>query len=309
MNGMDHKKPSANPNPPRKGKGAGGGQYTSYKNTKHEAALASARNLLEERRRQLSQMGWLPAIPQAQTADTESAAVWWARTESIAELGRYEAMPRFDADGREARLRSYEGQETKVKMPSVNAVRRYAQSNAGTFDMPVEAHTPHGPITGHVRVTYNGNGRYSVSGVRMPAEHAEYVAETVLATLEARRPTRALAEVRDILARRRERLASQGASLREVDSSWIRGVGYNKYDHQLVMNLGGRVYGYHVDEQTYDDLMNSRSIGEAYNYLVKRVAPRFEVEQHEECGNYFYAGKPHRCPSVHYDPPTAPQFA
>lgn len=169
--------------------------------------------------------------------------------------------------------------------------------------MPVEAVTPHGPITGHVRVTSNGIGRYSVSDVQMPKEHGAYVAESVLAALEARRPSRALGEVRDILARRRERLASQGARVKPVDSGWIRGVGYNPYDEQLVMNLQGRMYGYRVDPQTYEDMMMSHSIGQAYNALVKKVAPRYEVEQHEECGNWFYPGGPeHRCPSVHNKP-------
>lgn len=278
------------------------GRFGEQQHSAPEAVLpVTTESLLESRRRQLAQFGFVPAQPQLKLAETTNADTWWKRTTSIAEAGQYELMPRADEDGRQARLRTYEGRDTKVRMPSVAAIRRHAASGE-TFDVPVEAITPHGPITGHVRVTSNGGGRYSVSAVRMPAEHGEYVAESVLASLEARRPSRALSDVRDILSRRRERLASQGVKMKPVDSSWIQGVGYNPYDEQLVMNLQGRTYGYRVDRETYEDMMTSHSIGQAYNALVKKVAPRFEVERHEECGNYFYAGAEHRCPSYHHAP-------
>lgn len=278
------------------------GRFGAQIHSAPEAGLpVSTESLLESRRRQLAALGFVPAQPQLKLAATADADTWWKRTTSIAEAGQYELMPRQDENGKAARLRVYEGHDTTVRMPSVAAIRRHAAAG-GTFDVPVEAMTPHGPITGHVRVTSNGGGRYSVSAVQMPAQHGEYVAESVLASLEARRPSRALAEVRDILVRRRERLASQGARVKPVDSGWIRGVGYNPYDEQLVMDLQGRMYGYHVDRETYEDMMGSYSIGQAYNALVKKVAPKFEVEQHEECGNYFYAGAEHRCPSYHNAP-------
>lgn len=283
------------------------GRFGEQEHSAPEASLApvTTESLLEARRQQLAALGFVPAQPQLKLAQTQSADTWWKRTESIAEGGQYQLMSREDENGRSAHLRTYEGADTKVKMPSVTAVRRRAASGE-TFDVPVEAITPHGPITGHVRVTSNGGGRYSVSAVQMPAEHGEYVAESVLAALEARRPSRALADVRDILARRRERLASQGVRMKSVESGWIREVGYNPYDEQLVMNLQGRTYGYHVDRETYEDLMTSHSIGQAYNALVKKTAPKFEVEQHAVedggCGNYFYAGNEHRCPSYHNAP-------
>lgn len=279
------------------------GRFGEQEHSAPETSLApvTTESLLEARRQQLAALGFVPAQPQLKLAQTADAGTWWKRTESIAEGGQYDLMPRTDEDGRTARLRTYEGHGTTVKMPSVAAIRRHAASGE-TFDVPVEAITPHGPITGHVRVTANGDGRYSVSAVRMPAEHGEYVAESVLASLEARRPSRALSEVRDILARRRERLASQGVRMKPVESAWIKSVGYNPHDEQLVMNLQGRVYGYHVDRETYEDMMTSHSIGQEYNALVKKTAPKFEVEQHEECGNYFYAGSEHRCPSYHNAP-------
>lgn len=280
------------------------GRFGEQTHTAPEATLpaVTTESLLESRRRQLAELGFVPAAPQLKLAAAPDADTWWKRTTSIAEAGQYEVMPRRSEDGRAARLRVYEGSDTKVRMPSVTAIRRHATEVGTTFDVPVEAMTPHGPITGHVRVTSNGGGRYSVSAVQMPKEHGEYVAESVLAALEARRPSRALSEVRDILARRRERLASQGVKVKPVDSGWIRGVGYNPYDEQLVMDLQGRVYGYHVDRETYEDMMSSHSIGQAYNALVKKTAPKFEVERHEDCGNYFYADSEHRCPSYHYAP-------
>jgi hypothetical protein len=280
------------------------GRFGEQEHSAPETTLVTTESLLESRRRQLAAFGFVPAQPQLKLNDTADVEQWWKRTQSIAEAGQYETMPQRDADGKRAMLRTYAGSNTKVRMPSVTSIRRFAKQHGTTFDVPVEAVTPHGPITGHVRVTSHGGGRYSVSAVQMPKEHAEYVAESVLASLEARRPSRGLAEVRDILTRRRERLASQGVKVKPVDSGWIQGVGYNPNDQQLVMNLQGRVYGYHVEPDVYEAMMSSGSIGSAYNHLVKRVAPRFEVEQHS-CGNYFYAGAEHRCPSYHH----APNFA
>lgn len=286
----------------------GTGRFGEQQHSAPETTLpVTTESLLESRRAQLAALGFVPAAPQLKLAAAPDADTWWKRTTSIAEAGQYEVMPRRSADGKAARLRVYEGHDTKVRMPSVASIRRHAAEVGTTFDVPVEAMTPHGPITGHVRVTSNGGGRYSVSAVQMPREHGEYVAESVLASLEARRPSRGLSEVRDILSRRRERLASQGVRVKPVESGWIRGVGYNPHDEQLVMDLQGRVYGYHVDRETYEDMMTSHSIGQAYNALVKKTAPKFEVAQHEVgeggCGNFYYTGGPeHRCPSYHHAP-------
>lgn len=280
------------------------GRFGEQQHTAPETNLApvTTQAMLEARRRQLIELGFVPAQPQLKLNAAPNADTWWARAASIAEGGQYETMPQRSAQGQRHLLRTYDGHGTSVRMPSVTAIRRFAAEHGTTFDVPVEAVTPHGPITGHVRVTSNGNGRYSVSAVSMPKEHGEYVAESVLASLEARRPSRALSEVRDILARRRARLAAQGVKVKPVESGWIKGVGYNPNDGQLVMNLQGRVYGYNVDRDTYEKMMHSHSIGSAYNHLIKKVAPRFEVEQCESCSNYHYAGTEHRCPSYHYAP-------
>lgn len=288
------------------------GTFGAQEHTAPEASLPVAVTtelLLESRRRQLEDFGFVPAQPQFKLAETNDVEKWWERTNTIAEAGQYTVMPQRSATGTRAALRRYEGSDTQVRMPSVTAIRRYAKEHGTTFDVPVEAVTPHGPITGHVRVTSHGGGRYSVSAVQMPKEHGAYVAESVLASLEARRPSRGLSEVRDILERRRERLAAQGVKVKPVDSSWIQGVGYNPNDEQLVMDLQGRVYAYHVDPDTYEEMMSAPSLGSAYNALVKRKAPTFAVEQHETCGNYFYAGSAHRCPSYHHTPDRAREAA
>ena len=298
------------------------GRFGAQHHSAPEATLGApaerpvtADSLLAARRAQIADWGFTPAVPQMKLTDAANPDQWWARTSSIAEVGQYETMPQRSASGVRSRLKTYEGRETALRMPSVTSVRRFAAEHGTTFDLPVEATTPHGPVTGHVRVTSHGGGRYSVSAVNMPKEHAEYVAESVHATLEARRPSRGLAEVQGILARRRARIASQGASLKPVESSFIRGMGYNPHDGQLIMNIGGRMYGYHLQEQehditgeilspdqVYDHLVHSTSLGRAYNAMVKKRSPRFEVEQHAACGNWHYAGEPHSCPSFHEAP-------
>lgn len=285
------------------------GEFAERTRTAPEVALNIESTLgaqLKARRAQLRQYGYIAArsVERGNPYQSVPASQWWNITDGLANISDvgFAVMPSQRDDGGRAYLKTYVGSETALRMPSASSVRAYAAQHGTTFDMPVEAHTPGGPVTGHVRVTSNGEGRWSVSAVAMPEPQGSYVAESVSAVLEARRSSRALGDVQGILQRRRERIASAGVKVRPIaSSSWITGVGYNTADRQMVVQMNGRTYGYRVSPQTFEETITAESPGQAYNRLVKG-APRFEVKFHDQCGRYYSATSGHRCASAHNPP-------
>ncbi|WP_292716246.1 KTSC domain-containing protein [Microbacterium sp. 13-71-7] len=252
---------------------------------------------MSARRAALEAHGYLPArsLAKADPSGDISPERWWAAAGLTASNGDgYTVMGRG-----EGKLRRYEGSEVTLRMPSVASIEAFARQTGTTFDMPVEAATPRGPVTGHVRVTRHEDGRWSVSAVGMPQAEGAYAAEAVNAVLETRRPSLALHDIKDVLQRRRERIAAAGVRLRRVDaSSWITGIGYNEADEQLVVEMNGRTYGYHVSREAYQETLEAPSVGRAYNAFVKGQ-PRYEVAQCERCTRYYNASNTHRCASQH----------
>ena len=92
--------------------------------------------------------------------------------------------------------------------------------------------------------------------------------------LEARRPSRALNEVGDLLARRRERQRVQGVPVSAVRSTFIAGVGYDKATGTMAVAMtGGRLYGYQVPAEVHRAVAESTSPGGAYNAAGERHRP------------------------------------
>lgn len=271
---------------------------------------------LKSRRTALREAGYVaagagPADGSPRT--TDGIDNWWATHYVRAEQapdGSYPQIPddytpnmtggKSLAENRRTHRMLYEGAGVAVRMPSVTAIRRFSQENGNqTFDVPVEADYPGGSISGYVRVTRNGVSEWSVSSLNMGEPANSYVSEAVGASLEARRPSRALKDVKDILVRRRERLASAGVMLKPTDhSEWIKGAGYNTVGNQMVIQLGGRVYGYRTSRDRYEEVRSSWSPGKIYNRLVKG-SKRFEVAFHDKCNRFYSVENPHRCASRH----------
>lgn len=300
----------------RRPAGVGGGQFLSHQRTEPEVLLAvsSVNEKLRQRRAWLQEQGFAPAatiVDGANPYREVAARSWWGLTRAIAEdlPAGYPTMPSAHA-GTSAYRKVYAGNETTVRMPSAASVRRFADQVGTTFDVPVEATTPNGSVIGHVRVTANGAGRFSVSAVNMPESTGAYVAESVSAVLEARRPTRALGEMRALLERRRQRIAAAGVQMHPLeDSSWIREVGYNAANEQMVIRLGERTYGYHVTRDIYDAVRTAPSPGSAYNHLVKKTAERYPIDECGACGRFYNTEAGHRCASRHNPPMTREERA
>ena len=69
-----------------------------------------------------------------------------------------------------------------------------------------------------------------------------------------------------------ERLADGGVILRNVDSSALSRVGYDKREHVLVAEFkdSGAIYAYYeVPESVYNELLDAESIGNYFYYNVR----------------------------------------
>jgi hypothetical protein len=177
------------------------------------------------------------------------------------------------------------------------SIKRYATNEgSATFDVPVSASYPAGSVTGWVRVTRGADGSWATRGLGFSPEDSAYVAEAVQAVLEARRPSRALEEVGDLLDRRRARAAAVGARVEVAGSQWIKRLGYDESTNTMVMVTARSLYGFTVPPDVYRAMSESRSPGRVYNQVVKGRAVRVEVRKCSNCHRYSTAGAGHRCP-------------
>ncbi len=222
---------------------------------------------------------------------------WWAGSFVAAEYGAsgegFEKMPDDYTPGmkagralsghrRTSRVK-YEGAGVALRMPSATAIRRYStEHNNHTFDVPVSAEVDGRTVTAWVRVTSHGPRLWSTKAVGFAPNDPRglKVAEAVNAVLESRRPRTALAEARNLVARRRARAREVGVAMRPLSArnSFISHAGYDRGRGVLVLTMSGRAYGYKTDEQTAARLLESRSPGAVYNALVKGHVKRAAVE-------------------------------
>lgn len=192
-----------------------------------------------------------------------------------------------------------------VRMPSRSAIHRYStESRDVTFDVPVSASLPDGDVQGWVRVTKVGPARWEATGVGFPAGAEVGVAEAVGATLEGRAAALRPQEFGDLVERRRQRITERGFEMRQVDSSWIASVGYDRRAGVLAtMTTAGRLYGHKVPEETYQAVTGAHSPGALFNKLVKGNE-RAYVERCEQCGRFRAVAAAHTCPRGHWEPST-----
>src|SRR6478672_3390547 len=258
---------------------------------------------------------------------TEGRATWWGAHFLTAEyggrtqqgrVGEYPQMPddftprrtmgQALCGHRRTHRMAYSNQAGgyTLRMPSATSIKAFDRETGGTFDVPVSARDAAGrTVTGWVRVTRHRSGWAATPvgdfGPRTGAQGAESVA----AVLEARRPSRALNEVGDLLARRRERQRAQGVPVSAVTSSFIAGVGYDKATGTMAVAMtGGRVYGYRVSPEVHRAVTESTSPGGAYNRLVKGTG-RAAIARCAKCGRFFADTAAHACPARHQLRPQA----
>jgi hypothetical protein len=68
--------------------------------------------------------------------------------------------------------------------------------------------------------------------------------------------------------------------MQQHDSSVVRGVGYDWDEQVLTLNLNGRRYEYYgVPEEVYQHVLQSKSLGKAFNKHVKGFYDYQEIER------------------------------
>lgn len=203
------------------------------------------------------------------------------------------------AGNRRTHRMKYTGAGVTLRMPSATSVKRYAAEVGSTFDVPISIrnNATGGTLAGWVRVTHTGPGSWSVTGLGFGNGDANAkVSEAVAAVLEARRPTRGLREVGDLLAKRRERIAGAGTTVEAVNSAWVGAVGYDERTGVLITQTStGAVYGHRVRPETFESMRTASSAGKAFNQLV-RGNPRVQVTKCAQCARVHASSVAHTCP-------------
>ncbi len=274
---------------------------------------AGVDGLFAERKEALARNGYVaPATVDALVDPRTSAYVqeWWDRSFGVAEYnhesGAYPQMPddytpsktlgQATTGYRRTHRMCYRGAGVSLRMPSATAIRRFAQETGGTFDVPVSATYPGGDVSGWIRVTRTSDGGFAIRGLGFSPESSAYVAEAAHAVLEARRPSRALSEVGDLLERRRQRASALGVRTTALHSSWLRAAGYDGNSSTLVIATDRQPYGYRVPASVFTRITSSPEPGKVFNALVRGRATRVEVQACPKCGRFPPDMSMHRCP-------------
>jgi len=300
-----------------------GGQWAPMAHDEGDFELSS---VFQARARAVEALGFVQATTVRSAFRRAPAGSWWASHWALAEQppageAAYPKMPddetpmRTGGQSLSGRRRThrmaYRGAGVELRMPSAAAVRRYASHLAAktgqetvTFDVPVSTVYPdgagHREVSGWVRATRAPDGSWATRALGSRSEGAEYVAESVQCVLEARRPSRALREVGDLLERRRQRKEKLGVKLVTMRSTWVRQVGYDYATGTVLISTGQNTYGYRAPERTYQALAGSFSPGRAYNLLLRGKAQRVDVVECGACGRYYTqvdGASRHKCPT------------
>lgn len=258
-----------------------------------------------DRLTQLAADGYTPPVaynPRATNADQ-----WWAEHFAAAEYnpdGDIPKMPDHSSDTRTGHsltgtrrlpLVNYPWRGATFQMPSATACRRFAEtSNSHAVDIPITVTRPDGTqYAGWVRASGRGHS-WMCEPLNIEGKDGAAAAEAVAALLEARRPSLALREAGDLIARHNHNRA--GIEATPVSSSWIRAIGYGP-DNTLVMQTEtGRVYSYRMAATYLRAVQKHRSPGEAFNHIVKKKGQRVEAEQCPDCLRIYLTGNTHVCP-------------
>ncbi len=309
-----------------------GGQFASMSHAESVISLSDAPgrdtlngDALARRLDRLREEGYVEPVAVAAGQDPRSSSAgsdWWATHFVTAEYGDqrgdYPQMPddftpkktdgRALSGNRRTHRMDYQTADRSfaLRMPSATSIKAYEQGTGGTFDIPVSASDRSGnSVSGWVRVTRSGRD-WTATGLGDFGERTgAQVSEAVSSVLEARRPSRALAEVGDLLAKHRERAHAAGERFVPVRSTFISSVGYDDDEGTMAVAIRDRLYGYQVPRAAFSALTSASHPGKVYNAMVKGHT-RTELGRCEQCGRFYAEGNAHTCPTGHKDRPVGP---
>lgn len=195
----------------------------------------------------------------------------------------------------------YEGAGVAVRMPSASMIKAFSKQNGGNaFDVPVEVTNTHtgSTITAHVRVTNNGGGSWTATGLGFKdGRDQAVVSEAVASVLEARHPRSALMSCSDLHAKYASRKAAEGVVPRRVNSSWIGSTSYDSSNGiSFIETKDGRVYGKRASASMHQNAYSTRGQGpgEGWNKFLRR-AESVESAKCGVCGRFYVVSAGHSC--------------
>ena len=272
-----------------------------------EASIA----LSPRRRADIADGRGLDAVssPVIEGVDESSREAWWLSELSSAEWRQEGGVPKMPDDvtpsngsgrsitGHRRTYRKRYGNETTwLRMPSVSAIRSFADTaGPNTFDVPITMSYDGGQVQGWVRVTTDGEGRWTGRGLGMTPRDDAYATEAVSALLEARTPSHALTDIASLMERRRQRFAQEGVKGKSLRSTFIRSAHFDRQAGALAVRIGDRAYSYRATEAMYRQLLAAKVPGAVYNRLIKGAAQGHPVSVCDRCGNFYSPTVDHRC--------------
>lgn len=296
-----------------------GGEYAAFAHGEpgFQLKFAKDRQSMAERRELLRSAGFIPATTLQATASPSTTVHredWWDRNLIAAEYrstGKtYPQMPddytpaktlgQAMSGLRRTHRMNYSNGDISVRMPSATAVKRYSAENGNpTFDVPVSVSIKGGaPVQGWVRVTKTGPHSWEATAQGGTGANADMLSEAVAATLEARRPSAALARIPDLLAASRRREEAKGDPLVHITSSFIDAIGYDESTGTMATKIKEKVYGHRVSKDFFEMVKNAERPGSIFNKFVKGN-PGAAVQKCPKCARFFTPDKAHTCPTNH----------
>lgn len=205
------------------------------------------------------------------------------------------------------RVRTYQGAGGIVlRMPSVAAVNRMADSGTASFDVPVQAGVVDEHVAGWVRMTRSEHGVWSAKAHGMDPDSAQYAERQVSWVLGADHPTFAMNEAGTFNQLLTEQERRKGVAPIPVRSRMVSEVAYDGGSGTLFVTMKesngepGSTYGWQVPRDVYKRMLTN-SAGHVLSTEVVHRRPKVDAEQCPRCGRYWAvtgSGKDHDCPAL-----------
>ena len=256
---------------------------------------------LDERRTEIARTGATPAMSIIRGRSGASSH-FWADALRTAPIDLRHPAPKIamSIGGVRTIQHTYTGDAGTLRMPSVAALERMADTGVVTFDIPVQAGTADRHVSGWCRVHRTGRGAWAVQPMGMDEETGAMAGRQVSWVLGNEHPTFALNEFGSMAGLAAETERRAGTEPAAVRSSALREVGYN--DHEGVLyatTLDGSTYAWQSPRDVYERMLTG-SAGRVFSREVAGRMRRVEGEQCPACGRFYcvVTGEvDHTCPA------------
>lgn len=237
------------------------------------------------------------------------ARTFWRDAHATAPIDLRNPAPKIDRapGGTHYRVRTYQGAGGNIlRMPSVAAINRMAESGTVCFDIPVQAGDGAGHVAGWVRVARSEHSVWTARAHGMDPRCAQYAERQVSWVLGADHPSFAMNEAGTFNQLLAEQERRRGVAPVPVRSSAVSEIAYDENTAILFVTTKeagggpGSTYAWHVPRDTYERMLTG-SAGHILSTEVARKRPKVDAEQCPRCGRYWAvtgSGRDHDCPAL-----------